>query len=259
MIKYVETPREIFIKKCFKNTVDVLASNMLTRYKKNIFFIRYKNSAYSGQHTSTRVQTLFKKNQFKKLSSAYKKFIGRGSTGTITTYSKGRTAKRKIISYTLNLKNFKKFNYIALVNKDAQSTKFAALIITAHGSVNYLPATTRVRMCSLMFGADIVNKAVLMYTVNKPANFRFCEYVSLLKFYQHICYISKKLNERVIFSKSSGSSSIILIKRKKVKNTTTTIKLPSGKIKIVDAFVIVLLGYILPKKKKTFKNTKAGY
>jgi len=221
--------------------------------------IKSSRSGFSGSHRSTKIHMLLKSNACGVLSGYYKRHRGRNNTGAITVYSKGRTFKKAFISYAHQLSALKSTTMALGMHRDATSSKVATLVSTATGELCYLPLTTRTCMLRIMFGAGLAIKLALFNANINIRRFRYCEHVSQLKFYSNICFIAIKLDYRVTLAKASGASATTLVRQHKHSITSTAIKLPSGQLKLIQSGVIVLLGVILPTKKKAFKNTRAGY
>lgn len=230
-----------------------------SRKHQSLAKIKSSRSGFSGSHRSTKIHMVLKASPFGRLAGYYKRHRGRNNTGSITVYSKGRTFKKSFISYAKELNDFKSTAIALSVSRDPNSNKVAALVSSASGKLCYLPLTSRMCVLKLMFGAGLAVNPLLLGTTLKISRFRCFEQVALLRFYSHICFIAATLSSRVTIAKAEGSNAMTLVRKYKNSTYATTIKLPSGQLKLIQSNVIVLLGVILPTKKKTFKNTRAGY
>jgi ribosomal protein L2 len=242
-----------------RGSIEGLAIGFKGRPSRKLARIINKKSSFSGHHHATHIRVLSKANLSKRLSSAYSRSRGRSNSGTVTVYSKGSARKSSFVNYTSTLKSFKRLLMVVGISRDPQSYRLAALCATADGSILYTPATNRSKLFKAVFGAEISFKAMIFGSSMKLYKYRYCEYVSILKFYNSICFIAKSGDAPITLSKSAGSSSMTLVRKARDGFSGVPVRLPSGSIKLICSDVIVMLGHILPRKAQYFKNTRAGY
>jgi len=221
--------------------------------------IRTCKSNRSGRHTATSTRMFFKTKKYLALSTAVSKRRGHTNTGRLTVYTKGRVSKKRGVLFLKKTEGLLKFIQPVGTIKDVQTGKIAALCLCASGTVVYLPLTNRMFFGRLHVAADFCNRAIACGINPLIKKYRVCEILVLLKNFRNICWVSPSANRGATIARAAGAAATTLVRRGRLTNKVSPILLPSQKIKYVDALSVVLLGFILPKKKNLFKNTRAGY
>jgi ribosomal protein L2 len=119
------------------------------------------------------------------------------------------------------------------------------------GALIYIPATNT----SSVFN---IARACSIYSTNIIKN---CYIEQCYKLISNIsiCYVARYINVMPIFARACGSSCKLLAFKLLNILSIRTIQLPSGKLTRIDSTVPVITGYILPRHKEKYKNTRAGY
>jgi hypothetical protein len=240
----------------------VLAAKLSPLYlSSGLCFIRRHKLFSSGKHKKTSLNFFFKKvRRFKYLSFGCARKTGCSRNGTKTIYSKSSLKKSIYLSYLKNLNGLKFFSMVLRYFREPSSIKVGCLLINSLGQFSVLPLTTKMLLFKFLIGANFMS--IFFGTVFSYDFFdsRFCETVYFLRHTTAVCYISVDFGSVVKFVKSTNSTAAIYRIPFLCKHIyRTAVILPSGLFKQVDSSVCVLLGRILPKNKKNYKNTKAGF
>ena len=227
----------------------------------SLCFIRKHKLFSNGKHKKTSLNFFFKKvRRFKCLSFGCARKTGCSNNGTKTIYSKASLKKSVYLSYLKNLNGLKFFSMVLRYFRDPSSLKVGCLTISSSGKFSILPLTTKMLLFKLLVGANFMS--IFFGTVYSYDFFdiRFCETIYFLRHTTAVCYIATNFGGSVKLVKSTNSTAAIYRIPFLCKHIyRTTVILPSGLFKQVDSSVCVLLGRILPKNKKNYKNTKAGF
>ena len=216
-------------------------------------------SRASGAHTHARISAYLKYTLNSKLSSVYKKARGKTLSGTTTVYSKCSLNKKSVIAYSQTLSNFKYFVVPVSTVKDVSSLKFATLLLTADGVEQYVRTTKRLKLFRLHASAELI-KWALYSGANLLLKKQICfETFLSLRVGTRVSSVALYALSRITIARAAGTSATIISKTKIAGKTAVTVQLPSLRIKIADASVVVALGSCILKQKKNIKNTTAGY
>lgn len=221
--------------------------------------IHTEHTMRSGSHKRTYVRFLYKYIKLYALTRVRSKKTGHTSDGHYTVKSKGRTTKYAFIYYNKFLQCMKYFVYHVWFLKRARSNKLFSLSITANGTVQYLPCTTKFRVMSLAICSDFVN--LLNLTLNQIFIIvRYSDRLMNLSVHACFCCVSLTANTRSKFALAAGAfCSIFLQVTFSGERCCTWVYLPSGKLKCISSDTNVLLGRMLTKQSKICTTTRAGF
>ncbi len=191
--------------------------------------------------------------------SAYKRNRGITLGGTKTVYTKGSLAKKKLIAYTKTLNAVTKLAMPVIIQKDVNTFRLAATLLTITGAVVQVPATRKMLMFRLQIASNLATIANAKGANYRIFQHRFCEIISFLKARNKVCYIAVTKNSKITLAKANGEYASIVSKKKGTKKAVVLVRLPSTQLKLIDSLTTVLIGTVIVGQKLLFKNTKAGY
>lgn len=157
------------------------------------------------------------------------------------------------------IRSYKYFCFILNCTRDYNTNRFAALCALATGELVYLPKTTHMRFLRIMFGADTLWDLQHFGIKHRYEQYRMCECAMLLDDRTRVCYFTNDNTTKIKFCKSAGCVSILLKNYFNVDTGKSAILLPSKQVKLVNSDNILLIGGVVGKRKKFFKNTRAGH